>query len=179
MHIQHFITLIARTAGPFTKFRGKGFHPVALIPARVDRRIIYAYVEPGLLVYTARVISRPRTRTRFAYCLSRGVHVQWNTAEIAVVMSHACAARRGANCINFYVYALPTIRHRGNRHKILCFTGRLRCRAHPSVRKPRVKRSLRTRILPSALDSRCIDLSCDSFVVMLIYVIFFKGKAYY
>lgn len=134
VHIQHFIILIARTAGPFTKFRGKGFRPVAPIPARVDRRPRYMrariYVEAGLLVYTACNFTPANTHAFCILPVTRRARPVKYGRDCYSYVTRMCGVPRGE------LYQLPCLRiahnmSSGDRHKILCFT-QLRCRIQPS-----------------------------------------------
>lgn len=166
VHIQHFITLIARTAGPFTKFRGKGFRPVAPIPARVDRRSCYTpartYVETGILVYTACNFTPANTHAFCILLVTRCARPVKYGRDCCSYVTRMCGAPRGE------LYQLPCLRiaHNtslGDRHKILhvlqsdCVAAPNPIRVCTTRSASRVKPFLRARILSSILDSWCID----------------------
>lgn len=132
VRIQHFITLIARGAAPFTKFRGKGFRP----RERVDRPQLYPPYIPYDLghtcMYTACNFTLANTHAFCILPVTRHRHhpVKYGR-DHAVVMSHTRvrATPRGE------LYQLPCLRvvhdtSSWDRRKILRFTWRSCCRTH-------------------------------------------------
>lgn len=184
VHIQHFITLIARTAGPFTKFRGKGFRPVALILARVDRRPRYmrarTYVEAGLLVYTACNFTPANTHAFCILPVTRRARPVKYGRDCYSYVTRMCGVPRGES------YQLPCLRIAHNtssrdRHKILCFT-QLRCRILPFDLCDEVRsegETISSARLPHWIRDSVLTHRTTRFVVMLIYRIFSKEKVYY